>query len=282
MVAQAFVDDSGGKGTTRHFVLAALCGDSESWAEFSNEWRNCLAEKPVVRPVFKMKDAAGLSGAFWRWDPKDRDEKLRRLCGIINSRPRLFTYSMIDLEAHAKTWALMPGDPPSKDPYFWPYQNTIMAICHHLWDIGHRERFEIIYDVQMISGPKARIWYPAIQRLMEIKYPEQAQLLPVDPMFKTDDEFLPLQAADLFAWCSRNATDKQEEQFGWLLKEMPNLRGSEYSQYYDLERMQAVTDEAYRLAKEKTVPRDLVDLFAATRAQAKKKKRAGKIGSVLI
>ena len=273
MVAQAFVDDSGGKGSTRHFVLAGLVGDSESWAEFSDEWRTCLATSPVVRPVFKMKEAAGLSGAFWKWDPTDRNEKLRQLCAIINRRPRLFTYSMIDLEAHAQTWALIPGG-PGKDPYFWPYQNTIMAICHHLWDIGHRERFEIIYDVQMISGAKTRLWYPVIQRLMEFKFPEQAQILPVDPMFKTDDDLMPLQAADLFAWCSRNATDKQDpNSFHWLLKEMPNLRGTDYSQYYDLARMQAVRDETYRLAKEGQVPSDIVEMFVETRELLKKKGR---------
>jgi hypothetical protein len=271
MVAQAFVDDSGGKGSTRHFVLAALVGSSEGWAEFSEEWRACLAGSPVVRPVFKMKEAAGLSGAFWGWRKEDRDEKLRRLCTIINRCRRLFAYSMIDLEAHAKTWALSPPS-PGKDPYFWPYQNTIMAVCHHLWDIGWRERFEIIYDVQMISGPKARLWYPVIQRLMEMKYPDQAQILPVDPMFKTDDEFLPLQAADLFAWCSRNATDKQEEEFSWLLPKMPNVQGTDYSQYYDLKRMQSVMDESYRLARERAVPPDLVAMVAETRALMKKRR----------
>lgn len=272
VVAQAFVDDSGGKGSTRHFVLAALVGAAESWANFSDEWRACLAEPPVVRPVFKMREAAGLSGAFWKWRAEDRDEKLRRLCAIINRNPRLFTYSMIDLDAHAKTWATIPGS-PGKDPYFWPYQNTIMAICHHLWDIGHRERFEIIYDVQMISGPKARLWYPLIQQIMEIKFPDQAKILPVDPMFKTDDEFLPLQAADLFAWCVRNATDKQDyESFSWLLKEMPNIRGTDYSQYYDLERMQAVRDESYRLAKELDVPAEIVDMAADLRKTMKKRR----------
>lgn len=273
MVAQAFVDDSGGKGSTRHFVLAGLLGDSESWAKFSEDWKVCLAMRPTVRPVFKMKEAAGLGGAFWGWAEPDRDNKLRLLCQIINRHPKLFTYSMIDLEAHAKTWALTPGT--ASDPYFWPYQNTIMAICHHLWDIGWRERFEIIYDVQMISGPKTRLWYPVLQRLMELQYPEQAKILPIDPIFKTDDEFLPLQAADLFAWCLRNATDKQDEKsFAWLWDEMPNVRGTDYSQYYDFGRMKAVKDESERLAKEEQnrVPADIMEMIAETRKLMKKRR----------
>jgi hypothetical protein len=152
-------------------------------------------------------------------------------------------------------------------------QNTIMAVCHHLWDIGWRERFEIIYDMQMISGPKARARYPVIQRLMELKYPDQAKILPVDPMFKTDDESLPLQAADLFAWCLRNATDRQDTKtFAWLLKDMPNLRGTDYSQYYDLERMKSVSAEAVRMAREEQVPSDLVKMVTEIRMLTKKRR----------
>ncbi len=270
MVAQAFVDDSGSKGSTRHFVLAALLGSSEAWAEFSEEWRACLAMSPAIQPVFKMKEAAGLSGAFWGWSKEDRDNKLRLLARVINRYPKLFTFSMIDLDAHTKTWGL--GPKPQSDPYFWPYQNTIMAICHHLWDIGWRERFEIIYDVDVIFGPRARLWYPVIQKTMEFKYPDQASILPVDPMFKTDDEFLPLQAADMFAWCVRNATDKQDQvSFAWLLGEMPNVRGTDYSQYYDFERMKAVKDDSERIAREGGVPSHLVEMFAETRKLMKRR-----------
>lgn len=54
---------------------------------------------------------------------------------------------------------------------------------------------------------------------------------------------------------------------------MPNLRGTDYSQYYDLARMQAVRDETYRLAKEGQVPSDIVEMFVETRELLKKKGR---------
>jgi hypothetical protein len=262
MVTQAFVDDSGGKGTTRHFVLAALVGSSESWAEFSDEWAMVLRESPAVS-VFKMKEAAGLSGQFRGMSGRQRDDKLRALARVINRQPRIATFSMIDLDAHAKTWASRPR--PQAEPYFWPYQNTIMAVCHELWDLGWRERFEIIYDEDLIFGPRARLWYPVMRRLMEVEYPEQATILPVDPMFKTDNEFLPLQAADMFAWCYRNATDKQDmEPYAWLLREMPNVRPTDYSQYYDLERMQSVMDDAQRLLKEGKIKTEIMEIYRET------------------
>jgi hypothetical protein len=262
MVIQAFVDDSGSKGSTPHFVLAGLVGSSASWAEFSDEWALVLKEAPAIR-IFKMKEAAGLTGQFRGMSAPQRDDKLRALARVINRYPKITTYSIIDLEAHSKTWAHRPR--PHSEPYFWPYWNTITAVCHELYDRGWRERFEIIYDVDVIFGPRARIWYPVIRRIMEEQHPEQAKILPVDPMFKTDDEFLPIQAADMFAWCYRNATDKQDlEAFSWLLKEMPNVRATDYSQYYDLKRMQAVMDDGQRMLREGFVTKEMVEIYRKT------------------
>lgn len=270
MVTQAFVDDSGGKGTTRHFVLAGLVGSSEAWAEFADEWAAVLRESPSIS-LFKMAHAANLTGQFRGMNETERDDKLRALARVINRHPKITTFSMIDLDAHAITWAKQQR--PHSEPYFWPYQATIMAVCHELWDIGWRERFEIIYDEDVIFGPRARLWYPVIRRLMEIEYPEQATILPADPMFKSDDEFLPLQAADMFAWCYRNATDKQDnEAFNWLLKEMPNVKPTEYSQYYDLERMQSVMDESKRLLKEGAPSiKKLQDIYVRTASLMKRR-----------
>jgi hypothetical protein len=270
LAIQAFVDDSGGKGSTPHFVLAGLIGGSESWAEFSEEWAAALREPPAI-PLLKMSHAGGKpTGHFRFMSERERDAKLRRLARVLNQAPRIATYSVIDLEAHAKTWATQAR--PHSEPYFWPYQNTIMAVCHTLWESGWRERFEIIYDIDVIFGPRARHWYPFIRRLMEIKFPEEATILPVDPMFRSDDEFLPLQAADLFAWCARDSFDKKNDgQFAWLFEEFINIRGTIYSQYYDLERMTAVMAESQRLFAEGNISPDLTNLYAELSAQARRK-----------
>ncbi|MGD0864656.1 MAG: DUF3800 domain-containing protein [Rhizomicrobium sp.] len=269
MVIQAFVDDSGGKGTTRHFVLAGLIGSSEEWAEFSDEWSACLRQPPTIK-CFKMKDAAGCVGEFRRMGEQQRDAKLRKLARIINRYPKITTYSMIDLEGHAQTWGKRPK--PQSDPYFWAYQATIMAVCHTLWDAGWRERFEIIYDEDVIFGPRARLWYPVIKRMMEILYPDQSAILPTDPMFKSDDDFLPLQAADMFAWCRRNATDKRDhEVFSWLIEELSNIQETDYSQYYDLQRMQTVLAESARLVQANDVPTEMLEMYRATAALMKRR-----------
>jgi hypothetical protein len=167
---------------------------------------------------------------------------------------------MIDLDAHAQTWARLPK--PKNDPYFWPFQCTIMATCFALWDAGWRERFEIIFDEQVIYGPRAKLWYPVIRSVMKTREPEAASILPMDPLFRTDNEFVPIQASDLFAWCMRKATDDRDfKSFEWLLEELRSVNQTDYSQYYDLERMTAVQNETVRLIKEDLVPADVVRAF---------------------
>jgi Protein of unknown function (DUF3800) len=247
MPVQAFVDDSGGKGQapSRHFVMAGLIAHSEDWASFSDEWKACLDTPPRVR-IFKMREAASCGGQFFGWSESERDAKVLALARIINRYARIATYSAIDLEAHAELWVPRQRKPHS-EPYFWPFHNTIMASCFELWDRGWRERFEIIFDEQVIFGPRAKAWYPAIRDVVKMRNPDEYAIMPADPMFKTDDEFLPLQACDLFAWCWRVGSDlgpDSERPFEWLLPELRNVSLTDYRQYYDRERLQSVLDLA--------------------------------------
>src|SRR5262249_24537334 len=170
-------------------------------------------------------------------------------------------FSAIDLDAHAETWA-KSNDKPRNEPYFWPFHNTIMAVCFTLHDAGWRERFEIIFDENVIFGPRAKYWYPLMLDLMRFKEPEASALMPIDPIFRSDDEFMPLQAADLFTTGRRYATDNPDwKELEWLLKEMPSVKETSYSQYYDRERMEAVTSESYRLAREGAAPREIIEKY---------------------
>ena len=221
--------------------MEGLIGHSNDWAIFSDEWAACLAETPSIK-VFKMAHAAARSGEFYRWTEQMRDDKLRALARIINRHAQIVTWSVIDLDAHAELWAKRLRKPHS-ETYFWPFHCTIMATCFALWDAGWRERFDIFFDEQAAFGFRAKAWYPTIKRLIAFQEPEAAAIMPVEPMFKTDDEFRPLQAADLFAWCIRKATDDPSfKSFEWLLAEMPNVKQTDYSQYYDRARMQSVME----------------------------------------
>jgi hypothetical protein len=273
MVVQVFADESGGKGHADHFVMVGLISASAAWAEFSNEWRACLRQPPAVH-VFKMRDAAGLTGAFRGWNHNDRDQKLRQLARIINRYVAIYTYSAINLTAYAKIWEHL-GWSPQNDPYFHPFHNTIFASCFELWDRGLRERFSIVFDENVIFGPRARIWYPLMREVMQIREPEVFPIMPGDLLFGTDDDFLPIQACDLFAWCIRRSFDVGGDPgFNWLLDEFRDIQGTDYSQYYDEERMKAVSKDAWEQSRDGLARYpNLITIYDEIRDQIYGKKR---------
>jgi Protein of unknown function (DUF3800) len=257
---QVFVDDSGGKGHSLNFVMAGLAAPAESWARFADEWRDCLARHPRVC-LFKMREAARMTGEFRNWSVSDRDAKLRALARIINRHAWFVTFSGVNINDHAETWALS-NDKPLNEVYFWPFHNSIHAAALELWDRGLRERFEVVFDEQVIFGPRAKLWYPVIRETTLSLEPELHSIMPADPMFKTDDEFLPLQAADLFAWCMRNGTDNPSDlSFEWLLEELRSVDLSEYSHIYDRERILSVDKKSYESIRDGKISRALAEKY---------------------
>jgi hypothetical protein len=255
MPLQVFADESGGKGQGRFFAMAGLLGHSEDWGLFSADWGACLRQSPAIRR-FKMKDAASCTGEFHGWCGKDRDAKLLALVRIINRYAKSVTYSVIDLEAHAKSWAVTCPK-PMNDPYFYPFLNIMTSTCLDLWDHAWREPFEAIFDENLIIGKRARSWYSLMVHVVHHQEPEASALMPVDPIFRSDDEALPLQAADLYAWCFRRGTqDADSMQFTWLLDELRSVKANQYSQFYDAPRMEQVqkkSDEFFNSGKAKTL-----------------------------
>lgn len=260
MPVQAFVDDSGGKGQSRYFVSCGLVAHSDQWAAFSDEWRTELDAGRSVQ-YFKMREAAGFSGEFFGFSETQRNDKLLALARIINRYVGFVVFSSIDLDAHAKTWAVSVGK-PLNEPYFWTFHNTINAACFELWDIGWREPFEIIFDEQVIFGPRAKMWYPLMRDTIKIREPEAWAIMPVDPMFKSDLEFLPIQACDLIAWCGRrDGENPKDRPFAWLDDVIAKPYVSDYSQFYDHARMQAVMDESNALLRTGGIPMELIQKY---------------------
>ena len=83
-------------------------------------------------------------------------------------------------------------------PYFFPFQMTICAIGYELAVLGHREPFEIFFDEHVIFGPRAKAWYPVIRAA--VPDDDVRAIMPVEPLFRSDLEVLPLQASDMTAW----------------------------------------------------------------------------------
>jgi Protein of unknown function (DUF3800) len=250
LAIQAYIDDSGSDGQGRSFTLAGFIAKAEDWLVFSDEWQTCLSTAPAISR-FKMRDAVHCRGAFTGFTKSDRDKKVRALARIINRHADTAIHCTMDLEAFAETVALDSGiGPPLTEPYFYPYQIMIMAVCYELLDHGQTERYEIIFDEHVIFRPRVKWWYPVTRHHM----PADCQAIaPIEPIFRSDDEFLPLQAADLLAWLIRRSTAGLSTPFDWVVAEFSKVPMSPHQQFLDRERMEWWGEESKRLAPSITV-----------------------------
>jgi hypothetical protein len=251
---QAFIDDSGVKGTDPVFVLAGQFTQALMWAEFADAWRAALSAQPAIR-YFKMNEAAKLGGQFGRFKPDERDEKLQRLARVISRYGFPAVHCTTRLKPFDKRFGALPK--PFRDPYFMPFHITILAVCSELLERGQRTPFEIFFDEHVIFGPRARQWYPIVRQLLTLTNHVAGQVLPVEPLFRTDEQDMSLQAADMLdmlAWFFRRRaaeSDPDDDRFDWLLPTLFTIPVSKYST--------AMTDELWKATFEQTYTPSVID-----------------------
>jgi hypothetical protein len=171
-----------------------------------------------------MREAAGPQGyGDFRGVPTEiRNLKLRRLAEIITRHAISSFVCWIDLQAHVKTYG-RESDPLR--PYHLVFHTMIAMVVRELVSRGQRERCEIIFDEQGAIGNRAKLWYPLLRSYLDA--PEEQAVLPAEPLFKSDEEFLPLQAADMLAWLARKSC-RGEQPFPFLDEELRRVPLSEY------------------------------------------------------
>ena len=227
-MVQAYVDESGGKGHSAVFVFSALLAKAEDWAMFSDQWDSCLSEAPSIR-YFKMSEAAGQpSGEFYQFSTTERDDKLKRLCSIINALAPTEVSRTLDIDVFVERWGKHPK--PFRDPYFFPFLTANFAIGVQVLEMKETEPCEIFFDEHKIFGPRAKPWYPIAREFMDC---EVLALMPAEPLFRTDLQGLPLQAADLTAWMQRARSTVGLGKFSWLDSALARIHRSDLSQTYD-------------------------------------------------
>ena len=236
---QAFIDESGLDGSGPVLVFAGYIGEAEDWARFSDEWKAVLDKEPKIS-AFRMHDAAARWGEFANWPRELRDERLREFARVVGQYPLTAIHCSMDIAGHGEILKREHGKPLNQ-LYFWPFQIMILAVAFELVDQGCKERFEVIFDANDIFGPKAKAWYPIIRAATEVIDADAYAILPVEPIFKSDEEFLPLQAADMLAWLFRRGwaePDRPDPEFGWIVDQIQKtIPLSAHSQIVPEERM---------------------------------------------
>ena len=193
--------------------------NAEQWDVFVKEWDACLKQKPGIR-WFKMYDAAHKNGEFRGFTHAERDQKLRTLCRTLGSAGITEISCIIELSSFMNLVKSRWEDKLFRHPYFFPFHVMITTVCYESLTRGEIQRFEIIFDENKIFGPRAKLWYPIILSTMK---PDTLALMPPEPLFRSDHQVLPLQAADLTAWITQKQGTTGLGEFGWILDELRGL-----------------------------------------------------------
>jgi hypothetical protein len=204
---QAFIDDSGSKGQGDTFVLAGFIGRAEDWAAFADRWQAAL-ERPPAIPRFKFWEFAHGEGSFARFSEAERNKKVSELVAAMAGGCFTRISVALDLPAFQEWSGTGWAGFEISHPYCFVFQLIIAAVAYTLLDRRHSEPFEILFDEQLALGSRAKRWYPVIRELC--MGAEIQALLPPEPIFRRDEEFVALQAADLYAGLVRSGKGEKD------------------------------------------------------------------------
>jgi hypothetical protein len=199
LVLQVCIDDSRtepDQGPT--FLLAGFMTRVRTWERFSDEWRAYCNEKPRVAFV-KGKHAFERSGPFKGWTVDQRDRKLLGFASIIEKFKLKGVVCLIN-HNHFKTH---PGrirfgeDALFRTPEYTAVSAVTCAVLGSILRSPTEEKVSFVYDERVVTRRELADGYQSICKAL----PQRAvKLIAHEPQFQNDKEFMPLQAADLFAY----------------------------------------------------------------------------------
>jgi len=193
---QAVVDDSG-KGIKPVFVLAGFVLSAYQWSVFADHWQAILGARPKI-DYFKMQEAATFTGQFKQFSTQERDEKVAGLAKLVTDYRPLAIKDVMPYEAYERVFK---GKIAKRldYPYFLSFHEIMGALWRYQYNYDWHpdERVDFIFDEQgKESDLIQRIWrFTASDVPAAVK-----KFVGNKPIHRDEKTFLPLQAADLFAW----------------------------------------------------------------------------------
>ncbi len=208
---EVYVDDSGSEPQSPIFFLAGFISSVERWAALSNEWDTALGLHPTL-DYFKMSEAAGFWEQFSRkrgWNEINRDDRLVTFARIINKYAMFRVSASIRHDFFEKYLLSLPAIERNlavDSPYIMLAMHFISGATLFAYNKGIREPIDFIFDEQTGFKEELRESWPAYKRLYQLtsKGRQLAPLLGAEPTFLDEKDRKPLQAADLYAWQTRD------------------------------------------------------------------------------
>jgi hypothetical protein len=207
---QLAADASGNESQSPVFILAGFVAPAAQWAKFSEAWQAALDQPPKLE-YFKMNEAAGMSGQFSKrrgWTESQRDDRLVTLARIIRDHASVRVSAWIRHDDYNKYILPLPAlvrHLGVDSPYVLLVHQLILAIAVFGDRHGIVTPCDYIFDTENSFEEEVFAQWPTIKWLVENSTKSDlAKFFGERPIFRDDKHFLPLQAADLYAWQIRN------------------------------------------------------------------------------
>ena len=206
MVTQAYIDDSGNSSSSPIFVLGGFIAPIDKWQSFSTEWQAALDAPPTLE-YFKMKEAARLKDQFHPrkgWTHELRDQRIDRFADIIHKHAHLRVSIALrnsDFKKYLRSIPAVNRGLAADTPYITLLSLMMVAVAHSRESYNLTEPIDFIFDEQDGIEEELGHFWPSTKRKSENAINnflrDSFQHM---PLFRDEKEFLPLQAADLYAW----------------------------------------------------------------------------------
>ena len=194
MTLQVYIDDSTTAEET--FVLAGYISTAEKWAQFSDEWQELLDREPKWRRFKVSRVFNSIRYGHLEDGASNRVIEFYRVIEKFVDKSVAVVVPIAALKKAASDFGLpeMYGNP------YWVGWKTIVQFCvEWLHESGTTGPIDFIFDDQTEAGTINSIWDG-----FSASFPmEHRNLVPNRPRFRREEEFLPLQAADMYAWWVR-------------------------------------------------------------------------------
>jgi hypothetical protein len=210
MVFQVFIDDSGSEPQSPIFVLAGFIASHDNWARFADDWQTELDRYPKL-DYFKMSEAGWLRGQFSTergWTESLRDNRVMDFANIVLKHAAIRVETTMRHDDFAHYLSSIPAVRRSlyiDHPYSMLLFQAIMTVAAHQDRFGIIEPCDFVFDEQTgFSDEVNRVWSRFKASLDKSTTSDLAKFVGSRPIFRSEMEFLPLQAVDLCAWQLRN------------------------------------------------------------------------------
>lgn len=219
MVLQVFADESGTHPGAGALVLAGYLANTSQWAAFSDEWDAVKAMVPKVED-FKMSEFVKLA------DTTMRNQRLRMLNSVVKNHVQSFISVVVPHAAVKTVVDLFPTDVRVGMKKITPYKMAWISILRPTF-LSKGEPIDFIFDEQVMEKTAL---LEAYEEIIDKAAPEVRKRMGVLPKFERDNDFPPLQAADMLAWLRRNdweAANEGRERFEHPWPPTENIFGLE-------------------------------------------------------